>query len=127
MTPEAQRIAIAEAWGYRLDYSYLIHGYRWTLAQEGHLPSRFFSLEELPDYLSDLNAMRDAEKVLTDEQFKRYVWELNQICGSRTPRYNPTAGLPLSRIAALFRLAVAKRAEAFLRALSLWKEDAPTP
>ena len=54
MTPEAQRTAIAEACGWKT-------GYR---DPEAWHP--------LPDYLNDLNAMHDAEKVLTNEQLEVY-------------------------------------------------------
>lgn len=55
MTPEAQRIAIAEACG-------------WAHASVGPFAH--------PDYLTDLNAMHEAEKVLTNAQRERYRTEL---------------------------------------------------
>ena len=63
MTPESQRIAIAEACG--------ITGY----------------LHSLPDYLSDLNAMHEAEKSeffsagVPASRWERYDEILHSICG----------------------------------------------
>ena len=79
MSPEAQRIAIAEACA----------------------PGS----SVMPDYLNDLNAMHEAEKVLTDHT--GYCMNL-QIA---------TGGLPL-RFNLVFSTA-AQRAEAFLRTLNL--------
>ena len=116
MSPEAQRIAIAEACG-------------WT-RYNGKEKFQFYSprgmyarMENLPDYLVDLNAMHEAEKVLTDEQFfgwskdkhtdmsyNGHLFRLvdNSTPGNRPCRYHsPTA---------------AQRAEAFLRTLNLWED-----
>ena len=89
MTPEAQRIAIAEACGWKT-------GYR---DPEAWHP--------LPDYLNDLNAMHDAEKVLTSEQVTSYVYSLE----SMNERWSTPAFATASQ-----------RAEAFLRAIGKWKE-----
>ena len=58
MTPEQQRIAIAEACGEDNDSIYR---------------------DLIPDYLNDLNAMHDAEKTLTDkahEEFRLNLYDL---------------------------------------------------
>ncbi len=55
---------------------------------------------KLPDYLNDLNAMHEAEKVLQGEQLTEYV--------ERWVEWNSTA---------------AQRAEAFLRTLGPWKDS----
>ena len=59
MTPEQQRVAIAEACGW--------------LKVHGH------SVAGIPDYLNDLNAMHEAEKTLTDkahEEFRLNLYDL---------------------------------------------------
>lgn len=56
MSPEAQRIAIAEACGWK-----------------------FYPLN-LPNYLNDLNAMHEAEKRLSEEQMTIYTSNLFEIC-----------------------------------------------
>ena len=90
MTPEAQRIAIAEACGWKTEYRDAVS-----------------SVTALPDYLNDLNAMHDAEKVLTSEQVTSYVYSLE----SMNERWSTPA----------FATA-AQRAEAFLRTIGKWEE-----
>jgi len=64
----------------------------------------------IPDYLNDLNAMHEAEKVLTDDdENERYCQALHDVCGADQ--------FP-SRVV-IFATA-AQRAEAFLRTLNLW-------
>ena len=53
MTPEAQRIAIAEACGWRRHPD----GINWAKPDAGFYPLPKW----IPDYLNDLNAMHDAE------------------------------------------------------------------
>jgi hypothetical protein len=108
MTPEAQRIAIAEACGWKL-HSELDN--TWCAPHQSDCPL-VADLIPLPDYLFDLNAMHEAEKALSgynsatgDSQYGRYITALQRITNwNRVP----------SAIAA-------QRAEAFLRALNLWK------
>ena len=106
MKPAEQRTAIAEACGLKLHKEQIEHtdGYQWTETR------RFWVCPKgkrvtIPDYLSDLNAMHEAEKVLTNIQRERYRTELI---------YHYGAG-------DVFATA-AQRAEAFLRTLNLWKE-----
>jgi hypothetical protein len=68
---------------------------------------------DLPDYCTDLNAMHEAEKVLTKEQVREYqtymydmACKIDNTCGRWMP-YSATA---------------AYRAEAFLRTLGKWEE-----
>ena len=95
MKPERQRIAIAEACGWRT-------GYR---DPEAWHP--------LPDYLNDLNAMHEAEKVLSRGEgyhqkggFGLYKTALAEVCDEQHP-IDATA---------------AQRAEAFLRTIGKWEE-----
>jgi hypothetical protein len=60
MTPEAQRIVIAEACGYRRKEP---NWNRW-LKPDGQYEA--YGIAGLPDYLSDLNAIHEAEKVLEE-------------------------------------------------------------
>lgn len=61
----------------------------------------------VPDYLSDLNAMHEAEKVLMDKggTFIRYCVELERIAKDKESAMVATS---------------TQRAEAFLRTLNLW-------
>lgn len=97
MNPEAQRIAIAEFCGWK------------SIGREKNLPLYGWispgPLEEIPDYCNDLNAMHEAEKVLTNIQREHYRTELV---------YQYSGG-------DIFATA-AQRAEAFLRTIGKWKE-----
>jgi hypothetical protein len=61
----------------------------------------------VPDYLNDLNAMHDADKMLTNEQWWLLVGFLAEICGGG--------------VALCISANAAQRAEAFLKTLNLWK------
>lgn len=65
---------------------------------------------EIPDYLNDLNAMHEAEKVLTDDQLWKYSVNLHSLVKED----------PNNRESWQFRATAAQRAEAFLRTLGLW-------
>jgi hypothetical protein len=100
MTPEAQRITIAEACGWTRE------GYLWRGPTHRKDWPASCRAADLPDYLNDLNAMHEAEKVLTNEQEKEYAYQLEAVCCPREYGWHATA---------------AQRAEAFLRTLNLWK------
>jgi hypothetical protein len=68
----------------------------------------------VPRFSQDLNAMHEAEKLLTDEQWFRYRAELWNI----TPRSFALPDCERATIHATAR----QRAEAFLRTLNLWPE-----
>ena len=105
MKPEQQRIAIAEACG-------------WTCADYVKPEDKIYALmcwvapgddpwhlQAPPDYLSDLNAMHEAEKILNTNQAADYCELLRPIiCGYWR----------------LVHATAAQRAEAFLRTLNLW-------
>ncbi len=101
MTPENQRIAIAEALGWIFDHS------RKSYQRQGQW------CIELPNYLNDLNAMHEAEKVLTTPQWFDYLKELTAIGCKNKSSTGYQAIDPIHATAA-------QRAEAFLRTLGLW-------
>lgn len=125
MTPEAQRIAIAEACGWRplksspqiwyhdglkrhaFPHGGLIHAQR----MEKKLPCYEYLL---PDYLNDLNAMHEAEKTLKGMQCQNYqLWLIGFARGehfiaNKTPDCYE------------FHVTAAQRAEAFLRTIGKW-------
>ncbi len=120
MTPESQRIAIAAHLGWQTS----------PLPFERHCckldsPNGTFKVAwwhekvagcqwQPPDYLSDLNAMHEAEKVLTQEQGKEYTLAVMRIV-------NVERGW--ATVDAMLRASAAQRAEAFLKTLGLWKEN----
>jgi len=100
MTPEKQRIAIVEECGYSRqepDSSWF------DSPNEGQI-----YVEDLPDYLNDLNAMHEAEKAFRFVQWVAYGIHLKTVCDrSITWPCHATA---------------AQRAEAFLRTVGRWEE-----
>lgn len=102
--PEEQRIAIAEACG-------------WTEVKSGWSGQQIFGYQRktdgyvtrVPDYLNDLNAMHEVEKILTPGPWHTYEYKLGMIC--------KRDGMSFVHATA------SQRAEAFLRTLGLWKEE----
>jgi hypothetical protein len=128
MTPEQQRIAIATACGWTAEQD--SNGY-WRAVSHKHGNAVELWLSErsvwsfgIPDYLNDLNAMHEAEKVLTYEQKRRFVFWLDYL--------NPSADIHSCdrkndmrlEVFGLIHATAAKKDEAFLRTLGLWQ---PTP
>ena len=116
MSPDKQRIAIAEACGWTREYADV---QTWNAGlnsyKGGYEPIRTmlfrrmekcFLAENLPDYLADLNAMHQAEEWLFrgGGSLIEYVNRLRLVCG-QFPEY-ATAAI---------------RAEAFLRTIGKWE------
>jgi len=94
MTPEAQRIAIAEACGWKPN------------PFEIDMRGQVFP-QSPPDYLRDLNAMHEAEKAMSVNDRNRYIDTLGTTYHDSWEFCTATA---------------AQRAEAFLRAIGKWEE-----
>ena len=114
MNTDKQRIAIAQACGWK----YIGNDPElcpYWLAPKGDfrygnpLNAELFP-KAFPDYLNDLNAMHEAEKVLDYNQMNRY----QNIELSRFVRAGTTW---------ICRATSAERAEAFLRTLGKWEDD----
>lgn len=110
MSPEAQRIAIAEACGWTGDRYHTL----WTRPDK---KGRYYLTDELPDYLNDLNAMHGAVQRLTGKQYRRFIFNLcerviGNWCGEEAVSDSRT----------VIEATAAQRAEAFLRALNLWDD-----
>ena len=69
---------------------------------------------ELPDYLNDLNAMRDAE-------LKLVVGDDNTLWPEFTYNLGVVMGCPIS-FASLIHASAPQRAEAILKTLNIWTE-----
>jgi hypothetical protein len=93
MTQEEQRVSIAEACGEDSD----------SIVRE-----------LIPDYLNDLNAMHDAEKVLGEKRIRSYAFTLAQVLDT-----SPTVDLDDQFLN--IHATAAQRAEAFLRTIGKWK------
>ena len=115
MTPEAQRIAIAEACGWSV--LSLSNGFYAKHKTEGRISISVASVratcdeamdDRAPDYLNSLDAMHEAEKVLSVREKQNYISTLRNIC--------VVAGCwPETATAD-------QRVEAFLRTLGKWEE-----
>lgn len=116
MKPEAQRIAIAQACGYKksLISDYGPYPY-WDAPNGDYLGGG--SWFPVPDFCNDLNAMHEAEKVLTDAQSCTYFCALCDLKSDRGPN--------ASMYWHVYHATAAQRAEAFLRAIGKWQEEAP--
>ena len=117
MTPEQQRIAIAEACGWKLKSNGLSPMWSWQNESLNHrikwvAHKVMASQGVLPNYLNDLNAMHDAEKLLTQwEELVSYHSWLGY-CGENNT----------SELHNCIHATAAQRAEAFLRTIGKWEE-----
>lgn len=98
MSPEAQRVAIAESVGI-----YLHDG--------DQAPSNYTFVTDLPDYLNDLNAMHEAEKTLSPKDKREYAYQLNG--GYYTSGLDDTFDI--------VHATAAQRAKAYLRTIGKWE------
>lgn len=71
----------------------------------------------LPDYCNNLNAMHEAEKVLTEKQWNKYVVVLARTIANQFDP-NVKVSVPTN---VLIAATAEQRAEALLRTLNLWK------
>ena len=108
MSPDAQRIAISEACGWtEIEPCTCCNG-----VSRGYQPTPGAHKKHLPDYLNDLNAMHQAEKVLS--RGRNY----NQLGGFGF--YLKTLGQIIYQSSCVDSTA-AQRAEAFLRTIGKWE------
>jgi hypothetical protein len=98
--PEQQRIAIAEACG-------IVSRDHWGPLYK--TPQG--AVRDCPDYLNDLNAMHEAEKVFL---------KMETLCFWETYSNRLTSSLGWIDI---FHATAAQRAEAFLRTIGKWEDD----
>lgn len=112
MTPEKQRIAIAEACGWKKSET---NGAPvWW--KDGQYAYQF----DLPDYLNDLNAMHEAENTLLGSCWSLYLRNLASVCNCLRVE---EAGIRWveSDVALVANATSAQRAEAFLRTIGKWE------
>ncbi len=120
MDPNKQRIAIAAAcgWKWKKENVYLDDprddrdAPKWfrITDPDGREHCEYCIESSVPDYLHDLNAMHEAEKVLTDDQTKRYI---ETLCKQVHRQPGNQWGVMAT---------AAQRAEAFLRTIGKWEE-----
>jgi hypothetical protein len=105
MSPEQQRIAIAEACG-------------WTIDAQGVWYSPGGGVDFVPDYYGDLNAMHETEKLLTPEQ--AHVYSKNLQVQFESQEWNHAEAAKNYG----WHATAAQRAEAFLKTLGKWTDKA---
>lgn len=113
MSPEAQRIAIAEACG-------------WTDPRTGPYGRLYMFKansgigEQPPDYPTDLNAMHEAENVLTAYQRQKHGQQLQEILNEAVVGFVEDYARQLAGLSRVASATAAQRAEAFLRTIGKW-------
>ena len=122
MNPEQQRIAIAEACGWS-HKALCNETYWWHDENNKSLPLSDDGMRVCPDYLNDLNAMHEAEKVLWN--FGDAMEFTNQlvgiVCSARGFRWDK--GTQDDHLMCLSHATASQRAEAFLRTIGKWEEN----
>ena len=120
MSPEKQRVAIATACGWKCDghpdQIAVTKGwefaYQFVINPTGELVTH----NSIPDYLADLNACHEMEKVLTVAQRVTYAHQMGLLLtGGSVGRAIPNWWV-------IHEATAAQRAEAFLRTLGLWED-----
>jgi hypothetical protein len=109
MKPEAQRIAIAKAYGFEDVHEGVHPTNQWRNCLLGIKTGKELH-EQVPDYLQDLNAIHEAEKTLSREEHRSFRLNLIAVVADTT-----TDDEPRSIVSAT----AAQRAEAFLKTLNL--------
>lgn len=106
MTPEKQRIAIAEVCGF--------HFIRGCFYTDPKVP---IMAANVPDYPNDLNAMHEAEKTLTNDEWddKFYHWLGFVVSGGQEEQLWQWRKM-------IVHATAAQRAEAFLRTIGKWED-----
>jgi hypothetical protein len=112
MNPEQQRIAIAEACGWRkvriipatTEYPDTCIG----IPQIAGSPS-------VPDYLNDLNAMHEAETSIQCGYYCQYIDSLRDVVNRKTSTHTEL-------LYDILHATATQRAEAFLKTIGKWKE-----
>lgn len=118
MTPEAQRIAIAEACGWRHSGKTLLgHPEEKRATAPGWIGPGSLYRNYLPDYLIDLNAMHGAEKVLTNvdvaAEYSRQLIAIYSVLHPSRPFIETF----------YWHATAAQRAEALLRTIGKWDDS----
>ena len=112
MTPEQQRIAIAEACGWT-DVRFIGRGDDTICVGKPKVRPGGINV---PDYPFDLNAMHDAEKVLTVAQRITYANQIGVVLSGGS------VGRAIPNWWFIHEATASQRAEAFLRTIGKWEE-----
>lgn len=120
MSPEAQRIAIAKACGWRE-----ITTFTASYHPCGFHPTQPKGKERLPDYLNDLNAMHEAEgrTFLGPKEQGEYCDKLRWVITQHIEREGGQGSIcGIACLEMAVNATAAQRAEALLRAIDKWTD-----
>jgi hypothetical protein len=121
MSPEKQRIKIAEACGWtEIQWSELINPRIAIENKQFCRDTEQFRCLWLPNYLNDLNAMHEAEKVMTDKQKENYPINLARVIRHQL---GIDDGKSIYHWKFSTFATAAQRAEALGLTLNLWTEE----
>tara|TARA_R110000868_G_scaffold342640_1_gene603529 strand:- start:258 stop:614 length:357 start_codon:yes stop_codon:yes gene_type:complete len=117
MTPERQRVVIAEACGLTNVAPWIVK----NVKHEGDdITVGIWSDDGwVPQYLNDLNAMHDAVSIFDYDQADEFEDHLCDIC----KRLNDEKENPAPWRFAVVNATASQRAEAFLRTIGKWEES----
>lgn len=123
MKPDAQRIAIGTVRGWKDIRPYIrIRTHDRINILKGRCPTTGL-LRRLPDYLNDLNAIRESCEQQTRGRNTMfpvlYVRALLKVLKLNPPTHEQNE----AEVFAQLQATAAQRAEAFLRCLNLWKDE----
>lgn len=122
MTPEAQRIAIAEACGWTGPFKTFTSWERTPRGLYGNHP--IFSDQPLPDYIGSLDAMHEVESKLSNDDFLEYYRQLYLLTTPATTIAEKYSMETTERHTRYYTCATAaQRAEAFLKTKNLWEKN----
>jgi len=115
MTKEQQRIAIAEACGWtNVDDKMPSPTTGWVRGSLRGVNHEGYRVH-VPDYLNDLNAMHEAEKIMTKDQWLSYT--INVLLAAKDGTFVIDINMKT-----VTHASAAQRAEAFLKTLHLWNQ-----
>ena len=116
MTDKEIKIAIAEACGFNKRKSRSCFEYVWVKVDDKRDSPREYMADELLDYVSDLNAIHQAEQILKPDEWHVYFnYLVTLIAGNpKNPNHNDYPKV--------VHASAKDRAEALLRTVEYWKE-----
>ena len=128
MTPEAQRIALAEAMGIQPETKCLnCNGEGYYGTEQDHWPCKGCNMTGVvkpfyrsPDYLGSLDTIAKAEKALltTSQLESTYILRLQSVCMADEPRATFREAFRSA-----YRATAPQRAEALLRTIGKWEGE----
>lgn len=133
MDPNKQRIAIAEYCGWKDVRGHmgipLEGGMLFPYPEHHEEDWRLKPFRGLPDYVNDLNAMREAEKTIPKRHKSIYADNLMRAVGpdgesDMVDDYGEWSTSPTTSLFAILNATAAQRAEAFLKTIGKWENAA---